>query len=58
MICPTCTLVRMAPIAVMVVKAPPVAQAMSFKATVGKGWGPTAYVKILVCEIIPLEELV
>jgi len=39
--------VRMAPIAVMVVKAPPVSQAIFFNATVGNGWGPTAYENIL-----------
>ena len=38
----TWILVLMAPMEVMVVKAPPVSQAIFFRATVGRGWGPTA----------------
>jgi len=40
---------------VMVVKAPPVSQAIFFSATVGRGWGPTAYEKIRTCFVMVLE---
>ena len=38
----TCIFVLIAPMAVIVVKSPSVAQAILFRATVGRGWGPTA----------------
>jgi hypothetical protein len=51
----TWILVLIAPMEVMVVKAPPVSQAIFFRATVGKGCGPTAYEKIRACFVIERE---